>query len=203
MSELHLEHWEVQAKTHTCSPNLVFMITKMIMYLISRRHFKAVDFFFPASLDMFSWRQNKTVFLLVSGTRRGEIKCPFHCTSFLSPAEKSTVTNALKIHLCKHNQHQRLGVFWFCHFYKFLLCIMSARKIQQGKKKTSEQAKVNIKQWYYFHFKIQKIASNTDVISFAHWKHEKRETSLFFFFFLKKGTKTSCNALPTECCSEL
>lgn len=157
----------------------------MIMYLISRQHFKAVDFFFPASLDMFSWRQNKTVFLLVSGTRRGEIKCPFHCTSFLFPAEKSTVTNALKIQLCKHNQHQRFfgGFFWFCHLYKFLLCIMSARKIQQKKKiKTSEQAKVNTKQRYYFHFKIQKIASNTDVISFAHWKHEKRETPLFFFF---------------------
>lgn len=183
MSELHLEHWEVQAKTHTCSPNLVFMITKMIMYLISRRHFKAVDFFFPASLDMFSWRQNKTVFLLVSGTRRGEIKCPFHCTSFLSPAEKSTVTNALKIHLCKHNQ-QRLGVFWFCHFYKFLLCIMSARKIQQGKKKDLRAGKSKHKAVVLFPFQ------NTENCQ-QHWCHilrtlktwEKRNLTFFFFSF--------------------
>lgn len=107
--------WVVHAAKNFC-----FTITQMITYLISRRHFKAVDFFFPAPLDTLSWRQNRAVFLLLSGTRRGEIKCPFHYTSFLSPTVKSTVTNALKTHLCKHHQHQRASVA-FCSFLGFII----------------------------------------------------------------------------------
>lgn len=121
-----------------------FTITPMITYLISRRHFKAVDFFFPAPLDTLSWRQNRAVFLLLSGTNRGDIKCPFHCTSFLSPAVKSTVANALKTHLCKHHQHQRALVafcsffFWFYHFYKIFFTYYVSKKNPAGKLKTLE-----------------------------------------------------------------
>lgn len=106
--------------THSAKKNFYFVTSNMIMYLISRRHFKAVDFNFPASLDIFSWRQNKAVFLLVSHTRR-EIKCPFPLLILPFPLPgKSTATHTLGIYFCWYNQHQELFGFVICTRFPFM-----------------------------------------------------------------------------------